>query len=109
MLGYLLLQGKRRNGQWRLTNIVLYRQPLPLGSILLVVGAGFSLGSTVIPQERLPFVYLAMLICPSVAGLRATGLVDGGAGVRSLLSRLARWRVGGGISMSRIFPKGGSL
>jgi membrane protease YdiL (CAAX protease family) len=35
MLGYLLLQGKRRNGQWRLTGIVLYRQPLPLWNYLI--------------------------------------------------------------------------
>jgi len=65
------------------------------GGILLVVGPGFSLDSTAIPQERLPFVYLAMLIGPSVAGILATGLVAGGAGLRQLLSRFVRWRVGG--------------
>lgn len=69
---------------------------LSWGSILLVVGPGFSLGSTAIPPERLLFVYLAMLIGPSVAGILLTGLVAGGAGLRQLLSRLVRWRVGGG-------------
>ena len=64
-------------------------------SILLVVASVFSLGSTAIPQERLPFVYLAMLIGPSVAGLLLTGLVAGGAGLRQLLSRFVKWRVGG--------------
>lgn len=68
---------------------------LSWGSILLVVGPGFSLGSTAIPPERLPFVYLAMLIGPSVAGILSTGLVAGGAGLRQLLSRLVKWRVGG--------------
>lgn len=62
---------------------------------LLVVGSGFSLDSTAIPQEHLPFVYLAMLIGPSFAGILATGLVAGGVGLRQLLSRLAKWRVGG--------------
>lgn len=65
------------------------------GSILLVVGPGFSLDSTAIPQERLPFVYLAMLIGPSVAGILLTALVAGGAGLRQLLSRFVKWRVGG--------------
>ena len=35
-----------------------------------------------------------MLAGPSVAGLLLTGLVDGRAGFRELLSRLLRWRVG---------------
>lgn len=68
---------------------------LSWGSILLVVGPGFSLDSTAIPKDLLPFVYLAMLIGPSAAGLLATSLVAGGAGLRQLLSRLVRWRVGG--------------
>lgn len=35
MASYLLLQGRRRNGQWRLTGIILYRQPLPLWNYLI--------------------------------------------------------------------------
>ena len=35
-----------------------------------------------------------MLAGPSVAGILLTGLVDGRAGLRELLSRLLRWRVG---------------
>lgn len=68
---------------------------LSWGSILLVVGPGFSLDSTAIPKDLLPFVYLAMLIGPSIAGILSTGFVAGGAGLRQLLSRLVRWRVGG--------------
>jgi hypothetical protein len=36
----------------------------------------------------------AMLAGPAVAGILLTGLVDGRAGLRKLLSRLLRWRVG---------------
>jgi membrane protease YdiL (CAAX protease family) len=38
-------------------------------------------------------VYVAMLVGPSVAGILLTGLLDGRAGFRELLSRLIRWRV----------------
>jgi membrane protease YdiL (CAAX protease family) len=41
-----------------------------------------------------PVVLLAMLVGPSVAGILLTGLVHGRAGLRELLSRLLRWRVG---------------
>jgi membrane protease YdiL (CAAX protease family) len=43
---------------------------------------------------QLPFVYLAMLLGPSVAGILLTGLVYGKAGFRDLLTRMTRWRVG---------------
>ena len=39
-------------------------------------------------------VYVAMLVGPSGAGLLLTGLLDGRAGFRELLSRLGSWRVG---------------
>lgn len=39
-------------------------------------------------------VYMAMLVGPSGAGLLLTGLLDGQAGFRKLLSHLTRWRVG---------------
>jgi membrane protease YdiL (CAAX protease family) len=37
-------------------------------------------------------VYVAMLVGPSGAGLLLTGLIDGRAGFRKLLSRLIKWR-----------------
>jgi hypothetical protein len=38
-LGYLLREGKRRNGRLSLEGVVLYRQPIPLWQFaLLVVG-----------------------------------------------------------------------
>jgi membrane protease YdiL (CAAX protease family) len=45
--------------------------------------------------ERLgPLVYVMALAGPSIAGLLMTGLVCGRAGLRQLLARLLRWRVG---------------
>jgi membrane protease YdiL (CAAX protease family) len=67
---------------------------LSWGSLLLVVGPGFALGATEIPEAQLPFVYLAMLVGPCVAGLLLTGLVAGRTGLRQLFSRLLQWRVG---------------
>jgi membrane protease YdiL (CAAX protease family) len=39
-------------------------------------------------------VYVAMLIGPTGAGILLTGLLDGKAGFRKVLSRLFKWRVG---------------
>jgi membrane protease YdiL (CAAX protease family) len=63
------------------------------GGILIVLGPG---GFTSTPERLdmfLPFAVLAILAGPSVAGVLLTGLVDGRAGFRELLSRLLRWRV----------------
>jgi membrane protease YdiL (CAAX protease family) len=63
------------------------------GGILIVLGPG---GFTSTPERLdmfLPFAVLAILAGPSVAGVLLTGLVDGRAGFRELLSRLSRWRV----------------
>src|SRR3712207_3242119 len=64
--------------------------------ILIVVGVGP--GGILATQEQyetlIPFVGLAMLAGPSVAGILLTGLVHGRAGLREMLSRLLRWRVG---------------
>jgi membrane protease YdiL (CAAX protease family) len=64
------------------------------GGILIVIGPG---GIPATPEQiepLLPFVYGAMLAGPSVAGILLTVLVYGRAGLRDLLSRLRRWRVG---------------
>ena len=42
-----------------------------------------------------PVMYVAMLAGPSVAGLLMTSLVSGRAGLREVLARLLKWRVGG--------------
>jgi CAAX protease family protein len=64
------------------------------GGILLVVGPGGILGTKYNPLVLSQFVYLAALAGPSVAGILMSGLVDGTAGFRELLSRLCTWRVG---------------
>ena len=80
------------------------RHPLPTyfaltfaiswGGILMVIGPGGILGTKEVSEGLMPFVYLATLLGPSLAGILLTGLVDGRAGFRELLSRLLRWRVG---------------
>jgi membrane protease YdiL (CAAX protease family) len=65
------------------------------GGVLLVIGGLGGIPGT--PEQfetLLPFVILALLAGPSVAGPLLTGLVHGQAGLRELLSRLLRWRVG---------------
>jgi len=66
------------------------------GGILIVVGVGpgGTLGTTWQSDPLLPFMGLAMLVGPSVAGILLTGLVHGRAGFRNLLTRMTRWRVG---------------
>src|SRR5688572_1991413 len=66
--------------------------------ILIVVGVGPGgiLATQGQYETLLPFVGLAMLAGPSVAGILLTGLVHGRAGLRELGSRLLRWRVGAG-------------
>jgi membrane protease YdiL (CAAX protease family) len=67
---------------------------LSWGGILIVVGPGGIPGTREEFERLLPVVILALMAGPSVAGLLLTGLVHGRAGLRELLSRLLRWRVG---------------
>jgi membrane protease YdiL (CAAX protease family) len=67
---------------------------LSWGAMLLVVGPGGFLGTKEIPEVLEPFLYVAMLLGPSVAGIVLTGLLYGRAGFRDLLTRMTRWRVG---------------
>jgi len=64
------------------------------GGILLVIGGPGAIPS---PSEQamslLPVAILVMLVGPSVAGLLMTGLGQGRAGFRELLTRLLKWRV----------------
>ena len=64
------------------------------GGILISIGPSGILGTKEVSAGLLPFVYLATLLGPSVAGILSTGLVSGRVGLRELLSRLLRWRVG---------------
>jgi membrane protease YdiL (CAAX protease family) len=64
------------------------------GCVLMVAGPGGILGLTEPSEVLMPFLYLAMLLGPSAAGILLTGLVSGRAGFRELLSRLLRRRAG---------------
>ena len=63
------------------------------GGGVIVLGPGGILGGRPIAAAQLPFVYLAAIAGPSVAGVVSAALVHGGAGIRDLLLRLLRWRV----------------
>lgn len=65
------------------------------GGVLTVVGPHGFPGTAEEFEALLPFVVLAMLAGPSIAGVLATGLVHGRSGLRELRSRLLKWRVGG--------------
>ena len=64
----------------------------------ILIGVGVGPGSILPTKEQYetlyPFLYPAMLLGPSVAGILLTGLLYGRAGFRDLLSRMRRWRVG---------------
>ena len=65
------------------------------GGVLLVIGGpGGIPGATAQSDPLFPFVFLAMLAGPSVAGILLTGLVHGRAGLREFRSRLFKWQVG---------------
>ena len=65
------------------------------GGILILVGGPSGIPTNEEQFERLmPWVMLALLAGPSVAGIVLTGLVYGREGFRNLLTRMRRWRVG---------------
>ena len=77
------------------------RHPLPTyyvltfaiswGAILIAAGPG---GIPVATELRMTLGAL-LVLGPSVAGILLTGLVSGRVGLRELLARLLRWRIGG--------------
>lgn len=64
------------------------------GGILTAVGPAGFLGTTYDARVLTQFVYLAALAGPAVAGVLVTYLVDGSAGLRGILTRIGKWRVG---------------
>jgi membrane protease YdiL (CAAX protease family) len=60
------------------------------GAILIMVGPG----GIPVAADQVVVLGMAILLGPSVAGILLTGLTSGKAGLRELLSRLLRWRVG---------------
>jgi hypothetical protein len=74
------------------------------GGFILVVGPSGFPGTGGQFDTLTPSVASAMLAGPSVAGIMLTGLVSGKAGLRGILSRLLRWRVGVGWHAISILP-----
>jgi membrane protease YdiL (CAAX protease family) len=64
------------------------------GGILVLVGPGRIPGTTEEVARLFPFALVVQFAGPSIAGILMTGLVSGRKGLRELLSRLLRWRVG---------------
>jgi membrane protease YdiL (CAAX protease family) len=64
------------------------------GGILIVLGPGGFLGTAVTAQTQLFVGGPISLLGPSISGLLLTGLIYGKPGLRRLLSRLLKWRVG---------------
>jgi uncharacterized protein len=64
------------------------------GGILLALGPGGFLGTAQTSSMQLYVGGPLSLLGPSIAGVFLTGLLYGKAGLRDLLSRLFRWRVG---------------
>jgi membrane protease YdiL (CAAX protease family) len=65
------------------------------GAMLLVIGGVGGLSGTPAQIVGLfPLVVMALMAGPSVSGILMNALVDGKAGLRDLLDRLLRWRVG---------------
>src|SRR5688572_14484441 len=74
------------------------------GGGLLVVGPG------ALPLDASQFVsfgpllYVAIIAGPTVAGILMTALVDGRPGLRELLARALRWRVGATTYLIALVP-----
>lgn len=61
------------------------------GGFLLVGGPGLFSGTSWQSDPLFMFAILVMVVGPSIASILLTGLVDGRAGYRGLLSRMLRW------------------
>jgi uncharacterized protein len=66
------------------------------GFILIVLGPGGFLGTTVTSRTQLFVGGPISLLGPSISGVLLTGLIYGKPGLRQLRSRLLKWRVGAG-------------
>jgi membrane protease YdiL (CAAX protease family) len=66
------------------------------GGILLALGLGGFLGLTAKPETQLMVGGPISLLGPSISGILMTAILYGRAGLRQLLGRLGKWRVGAG-------------
>ena len=62
---------------------------------VLILGAPYGMPTTSEQFEKVwPIVFIPYFLGPSLVGLLMTGLVNGKAGFRELVSRFLKWRVG---------------
>lgn len=66
---------------------------LSWGGVCAVIAPGEIPARPDRAEELFPFVYLAMLAGPSVAGILMTAITSGPEGLRAYRARLLRWRV----------------
>ena len=64
------------------------------GGGLLALGPGGLMGTTVTPRTQLLVNVPIGILGPCIAGILLTGLLYGKPGLRGLLARLVKWRVG---------------
>lgn len=67
---------------------------LSWGGVLAVVGPGNVPGTPDQVDRLFPLALLALLVGPALAGVSLTALLHGRAGLRTLVTRATRWRVG---------------
>jgi hypothetical protein len=62
---------------------------------VLILGAPYGMpAASEVSNKVWPIVFVPYFLGPSISGILLTGLVHGKAGLRELLSRLLKWRVG---------------
>ncbi len=71
-----------------------------LAFIIVWVGSYIVVGSKFSPDIVMQFddiwpIVLMMFLTPSLVGISLTYIVDGKIGLRDLLARMRRWRIGG--------------
>jgi membrane protease YdiL (CAAX protease family) len=64
------------------------------GCIFAAIGPSKFIGTSQMSGAQQPFVYLATLAGPSIAGILSAIFVYGRAGLKDIRSRLFKWRVG---------------
>ena len=74
------------------------------GGFLLLTGPGGIPGRPEQVAKMMPVVLVALFAGPSIAGLACTALVGGRAGLRDLLARGLRWRVGARAYAAALLP-----
>lgn len=64
------------------------------GGMFIAIGLSGPIANEQQSAMLLVFSYIAMLVGPSLGGMLLTGVLDGKAGYRELVSRLLKWRFG---------------